>query len=228
MAKIQDREQNLFNAMDTLAQFYDEIETFLSILMSQMERSGYTSKAERLRPGTFTTKNLTRRLLATATIVYAKAQGAAEEFLEDDEAEEEELEVAKSGKEEILITPDLRIPFVHISLYAPRVIPSVSNLTSPAIQYGAVGQLSFLERRTNEPASPNSPSLSLSNLANIRFQSAKKINDQVSVPCYRPKRMKKYKLVGQLVGFENQRLLDIDSQEKIRQISKAIVAASEQ
>ena len=60
MASIDDKEQNLFNATETLAQFYDEIESFLSILFSQMERAGFYTKAERLRSGTFTVNNLSR------------------------------------------------------------------------------------------------------------------------------------------------------------------------
>ena len=39
MLNIEEREQNLFNATDTIAQFYDEIETFLAILFGHMERA---------------------------------------------------------------------------------------------------------------------------------------------------------------------------------------------
>ena len=75
MFSIEEREQNLFNATDTMAQCYDEIETFLIILFGHMERAGYATKSERLRSGTVTMRNLTRRLLATAMVVYVKGVG---------------------------------------------------------------------------------------------------------------------------------------------------------
>jgi len=44
MKSLKQREQNLFNATETMAQFYDEIESFLSILYSSMEREGFAVK----------------------------------------------------------------------------------------------------------------------------------------------------------------------------------------
>ena len=39
MKSIEEREKNLFNATDTIAQFYDEIESFLDILFGKMGRA---------------------------------------------------------------------------------------------------------------------------------------------------------------------------------------------
>ena len=69
---IEDREKNLFNATDTLAQFYDEIESFTDILSGKMERKGYPSSEEQLRSGTFGIRNLPRRLLASAMVMFVK------------------------------------------------------------------------------------------------------------------------------------------------------------
>ena len=90
MKSIEDREKNLLNATDTMAQFYEEIESFLGILFSNMEREGFSVKGERLRSGTFTVKNLTRRLLASVTTIYVKDIGAEDEPPEDDETDEPE------------------------------------------------------------------------------------------------------------------------------------------
>jgi hypothetical protein len=215
MASIDEREQNLFNATDTIAQFYYEIETFLSILYGNMERAGYSAKAERLRSGAFTAKYLTRRLLATATIIYVKGAGQVDEPVDEEEPEEEEEEL-KASKKEVAITPSLQVPFVHLRLFTPRTIPSVRTLTSPVLYVGAVKDLTFMDKTTDKPASPESPVLALSNLANIRLGSARKDGDTVMIPCWRPSRMRKYWLQGKLVGFESIRLLDIDTQELVK------------
>ena len=73
MTSIEEREKNLFNATDTLAQFYDEIESFMGILSGKMERLGYPASEERLRSGTFGIRNLPRRLLASAMVMFVKA-----------------------------------------------------------------------------------------------------------------------------------------------------------
>jgi len=73
MSTIDEREQNLHNATDTLAQFYDEIESFMDLLFGQHGGvSAFPTKAERLRPGTFTIANLPRRLLASAFVIYVQ------------------------------------------------------------------------------------------------------------------------------------------------------------
>ena len=71
-----------------------------------------------------------------------------------------------------------------------------------------------------EPASPNSPVISLSNLANIPIRSSLKAVDAIRMNIWKPARMKKYKFVAKLVGFEKSRLLEIDSQEKIRGVAE--------
>jgi hypothetical protein len=191
MSSIEAREKNLFNATDTMAQFYYEIETFLSILYGNMERAGYSAKAERLRAGAFTTKFLTRRLLATATVIYVQGNGPSEEGLDEEEPEEDEEE-SKAGKKEVVITSSLKMPFVQISLFTPRTIPSVRTLTSPVLYLGAVGELAFVDKNTDQPSNPEAPVLALSNLANIRIGSARKKGDVVTIPCWRPNRMRKY------------------------------------
>jgi len=74
MSGIEEREKNLYNATDTLAQFYDEIESFMDILSGSMERLGFPANAERLRSGTFTVRNLPRRLLASVLVIYSSEQ----------------------------------------------------------------------------------------------------------------------------------------------------------
>ncbi len=93
MTTIDEKERNLFNATETLGQFYDEIESFLDILYSNMRRAGFSAKGERLRSGTITVKNLSRRLLATATSIYFQGVGDEEENVEDDELEGEEEDI---------------------------------------------------------------------------------------------------------------------------------------
>ena len=101
MTSIEEREKNLYNATDTLAQFYDEIESFMGILSGKMERLGYPASEERLRSGTFGIRNLPRRLLASAMVMFVKS---IDDTAEDDETEEEPEneggEVVKAGKRE--------------------------------------------------------------------------------------------------------------------------------
>jgi len=227
MTTLEDKEQNLFNATDTLAQFYDEIESFLDILYSNMERAGYAAKGERLRSGTSTPHNLTRRLLATATVFYIKGIGEAEEEDEDESEEEGDGGAATVAKAEVPITPDLRIPFVRVRLFDPNTIPSVRTLSAPTLAIGCVGQMSFVDKRTGEPAQPDAPALSVSNLANIRVPRPGKHGDPVTVNCWRPARMKKFNMVGKLIGFQIRPLLELDSQEKIRELSQQLVRLCE-
>ena len=115
MLSIEEREKNLFNATDTLAQFYDEIETFLAILFGHMKRAGYTSKGDRLRSGTSGIRNLTRRLLATAIVVYVKGGGSEDTLDDEEEQDDEDQDAGKGGKAEILISAATRVPFVQIA-----------------------------------------------------------------------------------------------------------------
>ena len=138
MFSIEEREQNLFNATDTMAQFYDEIETFLAILFGHMERAGYATKSERLRSGTFTVRNLTRRLLASLMVIYVKGIGSEDTLDDDEEQDDEEQDAEKSGKAEIPIQKAMRIPFVQIFLFPAKAIPSVRTLSSPMLYCGAM------------------------------------------------------------------------------------------
>lgn len=227
MKSIADRETNLFNATDTLAQFYDEIETFLDILFSSMERMGYTAKAERLRSGTFIVKNLSRRLLAAANVIYVRGIGQIDDALEEDEPEEEDVEAEKAGKKEVPIHDGLKIPFVHIALFTPKTIPSVRTLSSPLMHFGAIGDMSFVEKKTRKPAKPESPVMTLTDLANVPLKTARKKGDKIRIPCWGPSRMRKCKMEAKLVCFESQRLLEIDTQEKIRAIADKLVGFCE-
>lgn len=229
MATIEQKERNLFNATETLGQFYDEIESFLDILYSNMERAGFSAKAERLRSGTFTVKDLSRRLLATATVIYIRDVGDGEEIAdeEDLEGDEDEVASAKLGKAELAITADLRIPFVHIALFEPLTIPTARTLESAQVCIGAIGDMSFVDKKTGEAAAPDAPVMTLSNLANIRLKSKHKQGDSIRMVVHKPPRMKKFRLVGRLVGFEKNRLLEMDSQEKIRELTDRLVAYSD-
>ena len=67
-----------------------------------------------------------------------------------------------------------KIPFAHISLFTPDTIPSVRTLSSPVLHCGAIGEISLVEKKTSKPAKSESSSMSLSNLTNFRFTSARK------------------------------------------------------
>ena len=131
MKTLEHREQNLFNATETMAQFYDEIESFLSILYSNMERAGFVVKNERLRSGTFAVKNLTRRLLATASIMYIKDNGKLGEIDEEEDDEGAEMEGKPAKDTDITILKDSKIPLVTIHLFNPKSIPTAHTLSYP-------------------------------------------------------------------------------------------------
>jgi hypothetical protein len=225
MTSIEERETNLYNATDTLAQFYDEIESFMGILSSKMERLGYPASEERLRSGTFGIRNLPRRLLASAMVMFVKGvDDSAEDDEPDEEPEDEAGEIAKVGKQELTITPELRIPFVSLFLFTPKTIPSVRTLESPQLLLGALGNMRFVEKKTGQPSNLESPSLALSNLVQVPVSPGSKVGETLRVGCWRPKAMRKYKLETTLVGFESQRLLEIDSEEKIGEIGDKLAA----
>ena len=226
---IEDREKNLFNATDTLAQFYNEIESFTDILSGKMERKGYPSSEERLRSGTFGIRNLPRRLLASAMVMFVKdTDDAAEDDEPDEEPENEGVEAAKVGKKKLTITRDLKIPFVSLFLFTPKTIPSVQTLESPQLLLGAAGNMRFLEKRTGQPSNMESPSLALSNLVQIPVAPDSKVGDAVRVDCWRPKAMRKYNLEATLIGFESHRLLELDTEEKIGEIADKLAAFCQQ
>jgi len=224
MKSVEERERNLLNATDTLAQFYDEVDSFMDILFREMNKMGYTAKAERLRPGTFTIRNLPRRLLGTGTVLYVKDIGEQDEGLEEaaEEANVEELDVGKAVKAEIQIAEGLKIPFASIWLFDHKSVPSLTTLSSPLLLTGAIGDMQFVEKKTGEVATLTSPTLSLSNLVQLRIDPGDKPGRSIRLNCWRPRSMRKYRLQAKLVEFETQKLLEIDSQDKIRGIAEKV------
>ena len=225
MENIGEREQNLFNATDTMAQFYDEIETFLGILFGNMEREGFSGTAERLRSGTMSVKNLTRRLLAAITVLYVEGNAKTEESVEEDEAEDEDkLDAGEEAREdEVILSKDVKIPFVCVWLFRPSTIPTAHTLSSPLLLTGAIGDFAFIDKKSKERVELSEPKLSMSNLVQVRFAPNSKSGDIQNLNFWRPKSMRKYKLEAKLVGFDSQKLLEIDSQAKIKTIAEKLV-----
>ena len=225
MTTIAERETNLCNATDTLAQFYDEIGSFMSILSGKMKRLDYPAREEKLRSGTFGIRNLPRRLLASAMVVFAKDNGI-EDAAEDDEADpdldDDGVEPPKASTGELTITSDLKIPFVSLFLFSPKTIPSVRTLDSPKLLLGALGNMRFVEKKDpKQPGNPDSPSLTVSNLSQFKVSPDSKVGDKKRVGC-RPKELRRYLLEATLVGFESRRLLEIDTEEKIGEIAEKL------
>jgi len=218
MSTLEHREQNLFNATETMAQFYDEIESFLSILFGSMERAGFAVKAERLRSGTFTLKNLTRRLLATASVIYIKDSGKLGEVDEEEEDEGAEIEGKPSKDTDVTITGETKIPLLTIHLFNPKTIPTTHTLSSPRLLIGAIGNMQFIHRRTGEISTADSHPIGLSNLGQILLKPGSQVGQHTGIRCWKPKKMQAYKLQGKLIGFESMKLFEIDSQDKIKQI----------
>lgn len=224
MATLEQREQNLLNATETMAQFYDEIESFLSILYSEMERAGFFTKIERLRSGTFTVKNLTRRLLASASIMYIKDAAGVDETEDEEVADEEELELEeKHGKDtDVTITKEMVIPLLTLHLFTPRTIPTAHTLSSPELLIGAIADIKFIDRKTGTVFDMASHTMGLSNFGQIYLKPNNQIGNTLGVRCWKPKSMRNYKVQGKLIAFENLKLLEIDTQEKIRDIAKKL------
>ncbi len=219
MNKLEHREQNLFNATETMAQFYDEIESFLSILYSSMERAGFAIKNERLRSGTFAVKNLTRRMLATASIMYIRDNAKLGEIDDEEEDESAEMEGKPAKDTDVTITKDSKIPLLTIHLFNPKTIPTAHTLSSPLLLIGAIGNMQFINKKTNEVSNAESQTIGLSNLGQIQLKSGNKVGSPIGIRCWKPKKMRNYKIVGKLIGFESLKLLEIDSQDKIKQIA---------
>ena len=78
MKSSQEIEQNLFNATELIAQFYEEIESFLNILYKYMTTHGFIGRNERLSGSPFGVKNLNRRLLASITTIFLKDMAKAD------------------------------------------------------------------------------------------------------------------------------------------------------
>lgn len=221
MKSLEQREQNLFNATETMAQFYDEIESFLSILYSSMERKGFAVKTERLRSGTFTVKNLTRRLLATASIMYIKDSARPADIDEEEEEEDEGIEIVeKDAKDtDVDVTRNTKIPLLTIHMFNPRTIPTAHTLSSPLLLIGAIGDIHFADKRTGEFSTEDSHTIGLSNLGQILLKPGNQVGSTIGIRCWKPKKMHNFKIVGKLIGFESVKLLEIDSQDKIKQIA---------
>ncbi len=175
--------------------------------------------------------NLPRRLLASAMVMFVNVK-SIDETAEDDEPEEEPenegSEIVKARKQDLTITPDLRIPFVSLFLFPPKTIPSVRTLESPLLLLGALGNMRFVEKKTGHPSNPESPSLALSNLSKVMVPPGSKIGDTIRVGCWNPKAMRRYKLEAGLVGFESRKLLEMDSEEKIEEIAEKLAAFCKQ
>jgi len=219
MNTLEHREQNLFNATETMAQFYDEIESFLSILYSSMERAGFAIKNERLRSGTFAVKNLTRRMLATASIMYIRNNAKLGEIDEEEEDESAEMEGKPAKDTDVTITKDSKIPLLTIHLFNPATIPTAHTLSSPLLLIGAIGNIQFIDKKTDEVSNAESHTIGLSNLGQIQLKPGNQIGNSISIRCWKPKKMRNYKIVGKLIGFESLKLLEIDSQDKIKQVA---------
>jgi hypothetical protein len=229
MMSLKERETNLFNATDTLAQFYEEIESFLSILRREMAKLYFPIRAERLRAGAFTTKNLVRRLPATIMTIYIprQADDIEENEQEDEEEEEREEEEGETSapslsKKEVVITAELKIPFSCIWLFEPKTIPTAAKLKPPLLLSGAFSNMAFIDKKTNEVAATDNHPLSLSNLVQLSIKDSYRNDTTVTMNCWRPKSMKRYKLRAKVLGFASQALMEIDSQEKIRQVAQKI------
>ncbi len=207
-----------------MAQFYDEIENFLTILGSEMERKGFFIKTERLRSGTFTVKNLTRRLLASASIMYIKdstGEGEIEEVdVDDDEGIEAEEKLGKDT--DVTITKDMIIPLLSVHLFNPKTIPTAHTLSSPELLIGAIGNIEFVDRKTGNISDAASHTMGLSNLGQIYLKPKSHVGNTLSIRCWNPKPMKKFKVQSKLVGFESIKLLEIDNQEKIKEIAEKL------
>ena len=226
---IEDREKNLFNATDTLAQFYDEIESFTDILSGKMEKKGYPSSEERPKVGYVWHSQSTCRLLASAMVMFVKdTDDAAEDDEPDEEPENEGVEAAKVGKKELTITRDLKIPFVSLFLFTPKTIPSVQTLESPQLLLVAAGTCASLRRGRGSRATWSRPRWH--SVISCRFPSLPTAKSGMlsALTARRLKAMRKYNLEATLIGFESHRLLELDTEEKIGEIADKLAAFCQQ
>ena len=223
MKSLEQREQNLFNATETIAQFYDEIESFLSILYSSMEREGFAVKTERLRSGTFTVKNLTRRLLATTSVMYVKDSAKLTDIDEEEEDEGVEIEEKHGKDKDVTIARDTKIPLLTIHMFNPKTIPTAHTLSSPLLLIGAIGDMQFVDGKTGKVSTEDSHAIGLSNLGQIHLKPSNQVGSPVGIRCWKPKNIRNFKIQGKLIGFESIILLEMDSQDKIKEIAKKLV-----
>ena len=184
-----------------------------------MERAGFAVKNERLRSGTFAVKNLTRRLLATASIMYIRDNAKFGEIDDEEEDESTEMEGKPAKDTDVTITKDSKIPLLTIHLFNPATIPTTHTLSSPLLLIGAIGNMQFLDRKTDGVSPAESHTIGLSNLGQIQLKPGNQVGSSLGIRCWKPKKMRNYKIVGKLIGFESLKLLEIDSQDKIKQIA---------
>ena len=83
----------------------------------------YGTKSDRLRSGTFTMRNLTRRLLATAMVVYVKGVGSEDTLDDEEEQDDEEQDTEKGGRAEISIQEATRSLSCRSSSSRQRLSP---------------------------------------------------------------------------------------------------------
>ena len=140
---------------------------------------------------------------------------------DDDEEEDESTEMeGKPAKDtDVTITKDSKIPLLTIHLFNPKTIPTAHTLSSPLLLIGAIGNMQFINKKTNEVSTAESHTIGLSNLGQIQLKPGNKVGSTLGIRCWKPKKMRNYKIVGKLIGFESLKLLEIDSQDKIKQIA---------
>ena len=109
-----------------------------------------------------------------------------------------------------------------VYLFDPKVMPTSTNVASPQLLIGAIGNMYFIDRKTNKPAPADMNVINLSNFGNIRISPSNKKGDNVLILRWKHKKMNKYKLEGEIIGFDSIKLLDITTQERITEIAARI------
>jgi len=143
----------------------------------------------------------------------------------DEEEEEEGVEIEeKHGKDtDVTITRDTKIPLLTIHMFNPRTIPTAHTLSSPLLLIGAIGDMQFADRKTGKVSTEDSHTIGLSNLGQIHLKPSNQIGSPIGIRCWKPKNMRNFKIQGKLIGFESIQLLEIDTQDKIKEIAKKLV-----
>ena len=160
-------------------------------------------------------------------VLFAKGGKLEEEGFEEEEIEEiEETELKKDN--ELTLSESTKVPFALVWLYPSRTIPTFENLSSPLFITGVLGNFKFMDKRSGEYVKIEDPNLSISNLVQIRVKPSHKAHDKIIQNCWKPKKMKKYKVEAELLSFNSCRLLEIDSHEKIlKMVEKGVISPDE-
>jgi hypothetical protein len=216
MAAIEKREAKLFEATHVVAQFYDELECFMDILIDGMGRNDFGTFAERLHCGTFVHKNLPRRLLSAVTLVFFRGAVCGQ----GEEGEEEEVDRAENRT--IAVTKDLKVPFATFWLFRPMSVPCIRTLESPRLLLGVLGNFSLVERRNRSRVLSKNVSLSLGNFVQLCPAPGNKAGDFLEARCVRPKTMQRYCLQAELRSIESHRLLELESHERVNALSRRL------